>query len=101
VDEALVQNARLGDRKAVLGSSLAATGARLVLGGVVDRMDARVAACINVLLQVGGFAVLLRRPSVPALYPGVSWSGSAWATRCRCRGSWWVASSRAPSSPAW
>ena len=31
-------------------------------------MDARLAACINVLPQVGGFALLLWRPSMPALY---------------------------------
>ena len=50
--------------------ALAATAGRLVLGGAVDRMDARRAACANFLLQVGGFALLLWRPSELALYAG-------------------------------
>jgi hypothetical protein len=50
--------------------ALAATAGRLVLGGVVDRLDARRAACINFVLQVGGFGLLLWRPSALALYVG-------------------------------
>jgi MFS family permease len=50
--------------------AIAATLARLALGGVIDRMDARVAAAGNFLVQVVGLALLIWRPSDAALYLG-------------------------------
>ena len=50
--------------------ALAATVARLVLGGVIDRMDARLAASGNFLIQVAGFALLWWRPHEAALIVG-------------------------------
>jgi cyanate permease len=50
--------------------ALAATVARLVLGGIIDRMDARLAASGNFLVQVVGFALLWWRPHEMALIVG-------------------------------
>jgi predicted MFS family arabinose efflux permease len=50
--------------------ALAATVARLALGGIIDRMDARVAASGNFLVQVAGFALLWWRPHEAALTVG-------------------------------
>ena len=50
--------------------ALAATVARLVLGGIIDRLDARLAACVNFLVQVAGFAVLWWRPGEATLIVG-------------------------------
>jgi MFS family permease len=63
----------LGSARTALCVSLmaiAATLARLALGGVIDRMDARVAASGNFLVQVVGLALLIWRPSHAALYVG-------------------------------
>jgi MFS family permease len=50
--------------------AIAATVARLALGGVIDRMDARVVAGANFLVQTVGFALLIWRPGPLALYAG-------------------------------
>ncbi len=50
--------------------ALAATVARLALGGIIDRMDARLAASGNFLVQVAGFALLWWRPHETALTVG-------------------------------
>ena len=63
----------LGSARTALCVSLmaiAATVARLALGGVIDRMDARLAAGGNFLVQVVGLALLIWRPSDAALYLG-------------------------------
>ena len=61
-------------RAAPEGAALAATGARLVLGGVVDRMDARVAGCIVVGLGVGNTV------SLPGLLVGREFSRAQFAS---------------------
>ena len=50
--------------------AIAATVARLVLGTFIDRVDARLTAGGNFLVQVVGFALLIWRPSDAALYLG-------------------------------
>ena len=50
--------------------ALAATVARLALGGIIDRMDARLAASGNFLVQVLGFALLWWQPHEMALTGG-------------------------------
>jgi MFS family permease len=49
---------------------LAAVAGRFALGLMADRGDARVAAALNALVQVAGFALLLWAPSATALYAG-------------------------------
>jgi hypothetical protein len=63
----------IGAAAAGLALSLTAAAAmvgRVLLGGIVDRLDPRQAAALNFVIQVAGLAVLLTRPFEGALYVG-------------------------------
>jgi MFS family permease len=50
--------------------AIAATVARLVLGTIIDRMDARIVASGNFLIQAVGFGLLWWQPGAASLYLG-------------------------------
>jgi hypothetical protein len=51
-------------------TTLAAVAGRLLLGTVIDRMDARQAAGLNFLVEMAGLALLLWRPTDLVLFAG-------------------------------
>jgi cyanate permease len=58
-------------------TTLAAVVGRVLLGTVIDRMQARQAAALNFIVQIGGLTLLLWRPSLLVIYVGCAVVGLA------------------------